>query len=117
MFPGISFPTFTTGGNSLRIRQRADGDHPLGCILREDSEILHRLSDIVEVDLLANLVLTRIVLGLLLVEYQTRKAPARRLADIAGELPGYLANLLRWGKLDPRATTEELHHQLDTTER
>jgi hypothetical protein len=88
-----------------------------GITLREHSEILHRLADMVEVDLLANLVLTRIVLGLLLVEYQTRNAPPYQLADIAGELPGFLANLLRWGKLDPRATTEALHHQLDTTER
>ena len=73
--------------------------------------------DINEVDLLADLVLTRIVLGLLLVEYQARHAPTHRLAEIAGELPGYQANLSRWGKLDPRATTAALHHQLDTTER
>jgi hypothetical protein len=70
-----------------------------------------------EIDLLADLVLTRIVLGLLLVEYQARHAPTHRLAEIASELPSYQANLLRWGKLDPRATTKALHHQLDTTER
>ena len=73
--------------------------------------------DINEVDLLADLVLTRIVVGLLLVEYQARHAPDHRLAEIASELPSYQANLSRWGKLDPRATTEALHHQLDTTER
>jgi len=70
-----------------------------------------------EVDLLADLVLTRIVLGLLLVEYQARHAPSHRLTEIAGELPSYQANLSRWGELDPSATTAALHHQLDTTER
>ena len=69
-----------------------------------------------EVDRLADLVLTRIVLGLLLVEYQARHAPSHRLAEIAGELQSYRANLSRWGELDPRATTKALHHQLDTTE-
>lgn len=73
--------------------------------------------DIDEVDLLADLVLTRIVLGLLLVEYQTRHAPPQRLAEIAGGLRSYRANLSRWGELDPSATTEALHHQLDMAQR
>jgi Ser/Thr protein kinase RdoA (MazF antagonist) len=73
--------------------------------------------NVAEIDLLADLVLTRIVLGLLLVEYQSRHAPPHRLAEIAGELPSYRENMSRWGKLDPSATTDALHRQLDTTER
>lgn len=65
-----------------------------------------------EVDLLVDLVLTRIVLGLLLVEFQTRHAPSHRLDEIAGELPAYRANLTRWSAVDPNATTAELHERL-----
>ena len=54
--------------------------------------------DINEVDLLADLVLTRIVLGLLLVEYQARHAPTHRLAEIAGELPSYRGKPLALGQ-------------------
>ena len=47
-----------------------------------------------EIALLPDLVLTRIVLGTLLVEFQARHAPPHRMDEIAGELPDLRANML-----------------------
>lgn len=69
-----------------------------------------------EVDLLGDLVLTRMVLGLLLVEFQARHAPPHRLDEVAGGLPYYRASIARWGQLDPDATTSALREHLARVE-
>ncbi len=65
-----------------------------------------------EVDVLVDLALLRIVLGLLLVEFQSRHAPVHRLAEIVGELPGYRANMTAWGSLDRARTTDVIRERI-----
>jgi Ser/Thr protein kinase RdoA (MazF antagonist) len=70
-----------------------------------------------EIELLADLVLTRIVLGSLLVEFQAGHAPPERLPEIAGELPTYRANMAAWGSLDPAQTTDAVHQAISAARR
>lgn len=63
------------------------------------------LTDI-EVDGLVDAVLQRIVLGLLLVEFQRRNAPDHRRDEIGDGLSEYRGNMTRWAALDEDHTTE-----------
>lgn len=70
-----------------------------------------------EIELLPDLVLVRIVLGLLLVEFQTRHAPDHRMDEIAGELPAYRANMAAWGAHDVGHTVESIRARVDERRR
>lgn len=65
-----------------------------------------------EVDVLVDLALLRIVLGLLLVEFQSRHAPPHRLGEIVGELAAYRANMTAWGSLDAARTTHVIRERI-----
>lgn len=72
----------------------------------------HRPLSDVEIDLLPDLVLTRIVLGLLLVEFQERHAPPHRREDIAAELPGYRSNMAVWAAIDPTEASSVIRRRV-----
>jgi len=68
------------------------------------------LSD-AEIAALPDLVLARLALSTLLVEYQITHAP--HIADaVAGERPGLLANVERWLAVDPRAAINRVREAL-----
>jgi len=69
------------------------------------------LTDI-EIELLFDLVVLRTVLGLLLVSFQTRHAPAHRLEEISGELEPYRAHLGALGDLDPKRVTDQIRQRI-----
>ena len=66
-----------------------------------------------ELALLPELVLVRIVLGLLLVEFQARHAPDDRMEEVVSDLAAYRANMTAWGALDPGRTVEVLRRRVD----
>ena len=68
------------------------------------------LSD-AEIAALPGLVLARLALSTLLVEYQIAHAPHIAVA-VAGERPGLLANVERWLAVDPRAVTSRVEEAL-----
>ncbi len=65
-----------------------------------------------EIDVLVDAVLQRIVLGLLLVEFQRRHAPEHRLGEIGDGLSEYRANMTAWAALDVVATTEAIRSRV-----
>jgi hypothetical protein len=67
--------------------------------------------DDAELDAIPDLVLCRLVLSTLLVEFQIVHAP--HIADaVAAERPGTLANLARWLDVDPAAATDRIREML-----
>lgn len=61
-----------------------------------------------EIDVLVDAVLQRIVLGLLLVEFQRRNAPEHRLGEIGDGLSEYRENMTAWAARDVERTTETI---------
>jgi len=73
-----------------------------------DSRI--RLTD-EEIEVLPELVLSRLALSTLLVEYQVANTP-HIAAAVAAELPGLRRDLGRWSAFDPRQVAAQLHDHL-----
>jgi Ser/Thr protein kinase RdoA (MazF antagonist) len=65
-----------------------------------------------EIDALPELVLARLALSTLLVEYQIAHAP-HIAAAVTAERPGLLANVERWLAVDPRAATDRVRRQCE----
>lgn len=85
---------------------------PLGALaeLAAGYHVYRTLSDD-EVQAIPDLVLVRLVLSVLLIEYQIRHAP--HVADeVAGERPLTLANLARWLDVDPSAAADRIAQAL-----
>ncbi len=71
----------------------------------------HRKLSDAEIDAIPDLVLARLTLSTLLVEYQMTNAP--HIADaVAAELPGLHADLHRWLSIDRHAVTERIRECL-----
>jgi hydroxylysine kinase len=71
----------------------------------------HRALTDPEVDAIADLVLCRLVLSTLMIEFQIAHAP--HIADaVAAERPGVLANLAAWLGVDPDAATHRIREML-----
>ncbi|MEP1123234.1 MAG: phosphotransferase [Ilumatobacter sp.] len=66
-----------------------------------------------EIEVLVDAVLQRIVLGLLLVEFQRRHAPEHRLGEIGDGLSEYRANMTAWAALDIGRTTDVIMRRIE----
>ncbi len=66
-----------------------------------------------EIDVLVDAVLQRIVLGLLLVEFQRRNAPEHRLGEIGDGLSEYRDNMTAWAALDVGRTTDVIRRRIE----
>ena len=65
-----------------------------------------------EIELLPDLVLTRIVLGQLLVEFQARHARPERLDEVVEDLSAYRTNMTAWGTLDVARTVDAIRRRV-----